>query len=243
MIDIKYLEKRVAKATIDFTAQKAIDSAYTFDAANIDEAADTITIANHPYKTGDQVGALLTADTGVTATAPALATAYWVIYVDKDTIALATSLALAKAGTKTALTAGAAVDVFLQRGSFGAIGTGIIIPNGAVVTLGAIHVITTLGSRGAGAVDLATIALSLVAANDMVSAISIATGTIWDAGFHGTLVGMGTGADAAQDTAIELAALVATSYLHPTADVELTMTIATDSVDTGKMEIYVEYYV
>ena len=73
-MDIKYLDKKLAKATIDFSAQRAIDSALTFDAAEINETADTITIADHSYKTGDQVSGVLTVTTGVTATAPAMAT-------------------------------------------------------------------------------------------------------------------------------------------------------------------------
>ena len=246
-MNIKYFDKKLAKVTIDFSAYRAIDSNYTFDAADIDETADTITIANHPYKTGDLVGGVLTATTGVTATAPAMSTAYYIIYVDKDTIALASSLANAKAGTKASLTAGSCADMYLQRNAFGAIGTGLIIPKGAIVANAWIDVTTTLkswdGAWGAGNEDLATLAISIKSANDLVSAISIATGTIWDAALHGTLVGMGTGADAAQDTAIELAALKAASLIKLTADSELTATIAVDPISQGAMDIYVEYYI
>ena len=176
-----------------------------------------------------------------------MATAYWVIYVDANTIALATSLALAKAGTKTALTAGSCADMYLQRNSFGAIGTGLIIPDNAIVTNAWVDVETTPKSWaedwGTGAEDGSTLALSILSANDLVSAIAISSGTIWDAGLHGTLVGWGTGADATQDTAIELTALVAASQLKLTADSELTATIAVETMSQGKMDIYVDYLI
>lgn len=250
-MDIKYLKRMTAKVTVDFSALRAIDSAYTFDDADISDALDQITIVNHPYKTGDQVGSVLTAATGVTATVPNVTVnvAYWVIYVNKDTISLATSLTLAKAGTATALTAGGAtVDQYLQRQSFGAIGTGLIIPDNAVVTNCYLDIETTLkswdGAWGAGNEDAATLALSLQGANDLVSAITIATGTIWDAGQHGTLVGTPIlGAEASHDTAIELAALNATSHLKLTADRELTATIGVDAISQGKMDIYIEYLI
>jgi len=247
---VKYYDKKVAKATIDWSATRAIDSAFTFDAANISEALDTITISSHPYTTGDLVSPVLTAATGVTATAPAIGTAYYVIVIDKDTIALATSLANAKAGTKTALTAGAAVDVYLQRGAFGAIGTGLIIPKGAIVTNVWYDVITTLkswdGAWGAGNEDKATLALSLLAANDVLSAVAIdAAGTMLDAGRHGTLIGMPQiDADPAHDfIQTEVAALFAATFMKTTSAAELTATIAVDPVSQGKIDIYVEYYV
>jgi hypothetical protein len=252
MKTVKYLDKKAAKVTLDFSAQRAIDSAYTFDAANIDEAADTITIANHPYRTGDQVGSVLTAATGVTATVPSATVnvAYWVIYVDKDTIALATSLSNAKAGTKVALTAGACADQYLQRYAFGAIGTGLIIPSGATVTKVFVDVDTDLkswdGAWGAGNEDAATVALSLQAANDITAAIAIsAAGNVWDAGVHGTLIGSPhLDADPAVDiTSLLYSALDAASWLKLTADRELTATIAVDAVSAGKLDIYVEYYV
>lgn len=253
-MNIKYLDKKTAKVTVDFSALRAIDSAFTFDDAEISDAADTITIAGHPYKTGDQVGSVLTAATGVTATVPnaTINVAYWVIYVDKDTISLATSLALAKAGTATPLTAGGAtVDQFLQRESFGALGTGLVIPNNAIITNCWINIETTCkswdGAWGAGNEDAATLALSIEGANDLVSAISIATGTIWDASVAGTLAGSGTTtlteAGPNTRTTVVHAADRAAGVIKLTADRELTLTIAVDAVSQGKMDIYVDYYV
>lgn len=249
MLTIKYLDKKVAKATIDFSAQRTIDSAYTFDAADISEADDQITITGHPYKTGDLVSPVLTATTGVTATAPAIGTAYYVIYVDENTISLATSLALAKAGTVTALTAGSAADVYLQRNSFGAIGTGLVIPKGAIVTNVYMDVITTCkswdGAWGAGNEDKATLALHLLSANDVLSAIAIEDATnMLDSGIHGTLLGWpNLGADAAHDSQVEVAALYAATALKMTSDAELTATVAVDPISQGKIDVYVEYFV
>ena len=250
---VNYLNKKIAKVTIDFSAQNAIDSAYTFDDADISDAADTITIANHPYITGDAVGSVLTAGTGATATVPnaTVCVAYWVIYVDKDTIALASSLANAKLGTKVALTAGGAtVDQYLQRNTFGLITTDCVIPLGAVVTKVWYDVITTLRSEdgelgGAGNSDLATISIGINAADDVVAAMSIADATadIWDAGEHATLIGT-TILDvcANHDTALKLIELENAGLIKTTAEVPVTLTIAIDPVALGKMDIYVEYY-
>jgi len=247
-LTVKYLKKYVAKASLSLSAYRTIDSAYTFDAADISEALDQITISNHPYETGDLVSPVLTAATGVTATAPAIGTAYYVIYVDKDTISLATNLANAKAGTVTALTAGGAVDVYLQRNCFGAIGTGLVVPTGAIVTSVYVDVTTTLkswdGAWGAGNEDAGTVAISLLGANDVISAIAISDGTkVWDAGLHGSILGSPVlGADAAHDTAVEVAALNAAAFLKMTSDAELTVTIAVDPISQGAMDIYVEYF-
>jgi hypothetical protein len=252
MNTVKYLKQKSAKVTIDFSAQRAIDSAYTFDAADINETADTITITGHPYKTGDLVGTVLTATTGVTATAPAMSTAYYVIFVDKDTIALATSLANAKAGTKAALTAGSAVDVYLQRDAFGAVATGLVIPTGAIVTNVYTDVITTFkswdGAWGAGNEDLASMALHLLSANDVLSAVTIAAaGNIFDAGQHGTLIGApALGSDATtldSGTSILFAVEKTATFLKMTSDAELTATIAVDPISQGKIDIYVDYLI
>lgn len=246
---VKYLKRKTAKATIDFSSFNTIDSAFTFDAADINETNETITIEGHPYKTGDLVSPILTATTGVTATVPAIGTAYYVIYVDRDTIQLATSLANAKAGTHTDLTAGGATDVFLQRKCFGAIGTGLVIPKGAIVDKVFVNVTTTLkswdGAWGAGNEDKATVAVHLLSANDVINAIAIEDGTnVWDAGSHGSIIGWpNLGADAAHDSAVEVAALFAATALKMTSDAELTVTVAVDPIGTGLMDIYVDYLI
>ena len=247
---VRYLDKKVAKLTIDFSAQRAIDSAYTFDAADISDAADTITITNHPYKLGDQVACVLTAATGSTPTVPnaTVAVVYYVIYVDQNTIALATSLALAKAGTKTALTAGTAVDAYLQRDCFGLMTSDLVIPLGSVVTKVWYDVITTCVSWdeawGAGNGDAATMSMGINSAVDVMAAISIADATsdVWDAGEHATLIGTPIlGLEAAHDTALELIELENAKMIKTTADVSFNYTIAVDPISVGKIDVYVEY--
>ena len=78
--------------------------------ANVDYTDNEITISTHGLNTGDSVSYTSTAAvTGLTT-----ATTYFVIYVDENTISLATSAANATAGTKIDLTTGAghASDTF-----------------------------------------------------------------------------------------------------------------------------------
>lgn len=249
-MDIRYLDKKLAKVTVDFSTQRAIDSAFTFDAADINATSDTISITGHPYKTGDSVSTVLTAGTGVTSTGPAIATQYFIIYVDKNTIALATSLANAKAGTKFTSMVADGTDVYLQRDCFGLITTPLVIPSGAVITNVTLDILTTFkswaGAWGAGgAEDAATMSIGIASATDAVAAIAIDSGTIWDASRAGSLVGtpiLNTNA-ADGDTAIKLAALTSAKFVKLTSDDALNFTIAVDSISQGKMDIYVEYFI
>jgi hypothetical protein len=254
----RYLEKKIVKWTVDVSANVA---AYVtgglggpFAAAAISAAADTITITNHGFQTGDFVGLYLLASTGVAPGAPVVGTGYYIIYVDKDTVSLATSLANAKAGTVVALTAGSAVDCYLVPGITGAVKSTensdcAVIPSGAIVTDSWYEVITTFqsddGAVGGGNADDATIALHIVSANDLVSAVAInaADPGVFDDGIRGTLAGSPTlGVDASHDTAVEFAALKAASFIQTTADSPITMTVAnTAYLHAGKMDIYVEY--
>ena len=45
MSDLKYLDKKLARVAVDFSATRAIDSAYTFDAADINETLDEVATA------------------------------------------------------------------------------------------------------------------------------------------------------------------------------------------------------
>ncbi len=71
----------------------------TFVAANVNVTPNTITITAHGYTTGLKV-----ALTGTNLPGGLSATNYWIIKVDANTIALATSLAAATAGTKIDIT-------------------------------------------------------------------------------------------------------------------------------------------
>lgn len=76
----------------------------TFIDANVTVATDQIAITAHGFATGDLVQ--LTS-TGVLPAGLALATNYWVIVVDANTIAFASTLANSFAGTKVNITAAA----------------------------------------------------------------------------------------------------------------------------------------
>lgn len=121
-------------------------------------------------------------------------------------------------------------------------GLGVYIPDNAVITNVFVDVITTFAST-AGGTDLATIALHVQAADDIVAAIAISDASNpWDAGIHGSKIGYpNLGADAAHDSALEVAALYAGVMLKMTAERELTATVATAALTAGKLVVYVEY--
>tara|TARA_R110002012_G_scaffold7040_5_gene33335 strand:+ start:5946 stop:6464 length:519 start_codon:yes stop_codon:yes gene_type:complete len=125
----------------------------------------------------------------------------------------------------------------------------IWVPDGALITKAYYFVQTTFAD---GNDDSQTLALGYTGATGaFVAAIAIsATGTNgvssgqWDAGIHGTLVGMGAnlGADAAHDSALEVIALNAATMIHLTATKELLLTTADDeAVEVGKLSLWVEY--
>lgn len=70
---------------------------------DVDDSAETITIAGHRFVTGDGP-VQVTLDSGALPTGLAIDTDYWVIRVDDDTISLASSFANAIAGTAIDLT-------------------------------------------------------------------------------------------------------------------------------------------
>ena len=242
----RFKTKRVAKWVYDYSSYA---TSATFAAATIADATDIITIANHPFETGDLVGLVLTPSSGVTSTLPALSTAYYVIYLTKDTIGLATSKALAFAGTKTNLTGGSAADCLLVKNAFGVVKSGVMLPANAVITNCVIDVDTTFQSLDTigGNVDAATIGLGIgtvsAGTEDLVVGIAISDASNrWDAGIHATLAGMPNfGADAAHDSALEVSALFAGSYINLSADSELIMNIGVDPLTAGKMSVYIEY--
>lgn len=128
-----------------------------------------------------------------------------------------------------------------DSGTVAAHGLGVYIPAKAIVTRVFVDVITTFTD---GASDTATIALHLQSANDVVAAIAIDDSTnVWDAGLHGSKLGYPNfGADTAHDSAVEVAALYAGTYLKMTAERELTATVAVAALTAGKMNIFVEYF-
>jgi hypothetical protein len=119
---------------------------------------------------------------------------------------------------------------------------GVYIPSGAIITKVWYDVVTTFAST-AGGTDLATIALHVQSAGDIVVAIAISDASnVWDAGMHASIIGFPNfGADAAHDSALEVAALFAATYLKTTAVREITATVATAALTAGKLNVYVEY--
>ena len=128
----------------------------------------------------------------------------------------------------------------LQR-PIAAYGLGVFIPAKAFITRAWVDVVTTFTSAGA---DAGTIALSIEAADDVVAAVAISTaGDVWDAGAHGSKIGFPNfGADAAHDSAVEVAALFAATYLKTTVEREITATVASQALTAGKANIFVEYF-
>lgn len=131
----------------------------------------------------------------------------------------------------------------------------IMIPDGALITKAYYHVGTTisddgddstqfsLGYTGAVAAFQAEIAISDGTAGTLNSDI---TGGNYDAGVHGTLVGMGAalGADGAHDTALEVIALNTATMAHSATDVELLVTVGSTGVhalNAGNLTLFVEY--
>jgi hypothetical protein len=127
-----------------------------------------------------------------------------------------------------------------DSGAIGAHGLGVYLPTKAIITKAWVDVVTTFTD---GVDDSATIALHAQSANDIVAAIAVSDSTnVWDAGMHGSKIGFPNfGADAAHDSAVEVAALFAGSYLKLTAAREITATVAVAAVTAGKMNVYVEY--
>ena len=123
--------------------------------------------------------------------------------------------------------------------------TGVFIPDNAIITKAFYEVETTFTS-GVAANDAATIAIHVEGAGDLVAAIAISdASTVWDAGIRGTLANADLGADdAAHDSAVEVIALRAATYIKVTDREEVTFTLAgSEDLTSGKLHLYVEYVV
>jgi hypothetical protein len=120
-------------------------------------------------------------------------------------------------------------------------GLGVYIPSKAIITRVLVDVATTFTSTD----DSATIALHAQSAGDIVAALAISDSTnVWDAGIRGSKIGFPNfGADAAHDSAVEVAALFGAAMLKTTAVREITATVAVQALLTGKANIYVEYLI
>lgn len=204
--------KYTVKARFEIGAAKSVV------AADMSVADNTIYILNHGYKNGDALGQTTTATiTGVTD----LVTPVYVIVVDSSTIKLATSRANAFAGTAADITA--AGTATFRKGALGATLSGVVIPANHYI-VNARYLVHTTGASPTA--DGGTLAISVEGANDIVSAVSIATGTVWDD-------------TNAQVVGIPLINTVST-YVLTTADREVTFTTATDSWTAGKLDLFLD---
>ncbi len=106
--------------------------------------------------------------------------------------------------------------------AIGAHTCGLTLPAKALITGAWYKVLTTFTS----ATDAGTIAISVVAANDVVSAVAISSGTTWDAA-----------------GAIEAIPKIETtaSWLTTTVPSAVTFTVAVEALTAGKMVVWVQY--
>jgi hypothetical protein len=134
-------------------------------------------------------------------------------------------------------------EVGVDVATAGAHNLGVYIPDDAIILRAWYDVVTAFTSDD----NSATIKLGLVTQNDacFVAAIAISdASTPWDAGVHGTLIGAPVlGAESAHDTALEVAALLAAVTLKTTAERELVLTSATQTLTAGKLNLFVEYVI
>lgn len=129
-------------------------------------------------------------------------------------------------------------------------GLGVFIPDNAIV-LDAFYDVVTVFASTAGGTDLSVIGLEVQGSDDIVGALAIANAlNLWDAGLHKTLVGSPTltGFHATNNpTALQyhthLTGTPAVTMIKTTAAREITATVATQIVATGKLNLYVIYFV
>lgn len=119
-----------------------------------------------------------------------------------------------------------------------AYGLGVYVPTKAIITKVWVDVITTFASASA---DAGTIALHVQSANDVVAAIAISDASnVWDAGIHGSKIGViAISGDA--ETALVATAANAANMLKMTAEREITVTVGGQALTAGKMVVFVEY--
>lgn len=199
-------------------AKYKLGTGKTFGVNDVDITLDTIRVVSHGYSVGDALGATTS---GSLPTGLSVDTAYYVIDVDASTIKLATSRANAFAGTAIDLTAVGSGTQTLTKNAIGVILSGMKIPQGHLITNSAYDVVTTCTTAGTNA---GTMAISVEAANDIVTATAVSTGTTWN-----NVTNMVAGTPVSAATAIKT-----------TADREVTFTLATNAFTAGEVNIYLD---
>lgn len=112
----------------------------------------------------------------------------------------------------------------------GAHGLGVTLPDNALILGGGVEILTTFAST-AGGTDKATIALSILNANDLITATAIETDTFWDAVKYKVIV-----PDA-------LAAAGVATPIKLNAAKEVTATVGTAALTAGKFVGWLFYVV
>lgn len=223
------------KQCLHYTA--IVSTTGTFTAANVDIVNDVVTLASHGLSNGDPIGVV---GSGVPTGLTSDTTAYYTIVVDSNTIAFATSLANAQAGTKIDLTAVGSSTTTVYKNAIGNITLGII-PKNFIITGGAIDSITSPTASATSATLALTVVSSTPTTYTLVTAIAISNG-VWDAGVHGILAGNYAEATVAGDTAVLAAARQSASWLKPDAPATLRLVGAVKTLTAGKWDFYIEGY-
>ncbi len=118
------------------------------------------------------------------------------------------------------------------------VGSGVFVPNGAIVTDAFMNVRTAVTSTN----STATVAVQLLAAGDLVAGIAV-SGAPWSTtGVKGTLAGSYAEATVAGDTAILDAARRAGACILLTSNKEIRAIVAVEAVLVGTFDVFVEYY-
>lgn len=145
-------------------------------------------------------------------------------YDQADITAFNNAEGVSKSPAKNGWKKGRGRCVFTATGgsTVAAHGMGLTVPKGASITRCVYKVLTNFESG----TDAATIALSCVAANDIVTATALSVGTTWDAGIPVVCV--------------PVTATLST-WLHTTADSEITATVAVEALTQGKLVLFAEW--
>jgi hypothetical protein len=126
-------------------------------------------------------------------------------------------------GLRLAKVAFATYDFAVDGGAISAIGLGVTLPDNSIVYGGFVDKITTCTS----ATDAGTMAIHANAANDIVTATAISSGTTWDAPGRLALTEV----------------MTAATTLKLTAAREITATIAVEAFTAGKFMVVLYYVV
>ena len=132
-----------------------------------------------------------------------------------------------------------AIDGNLTNNDSTSIGT---LPNGALITGGAIHVVTDVTDGDAG--DDSTIAFGYTGATTAFWAATAVS--VLEAGKMLSILpgNYATANDAAEDSAAKMAELVDGTWILLDADKEVLLTMGNDEpANAGKINVYIEYYI